>query len=328
MLCYRLVHYRDILPQITTNLKNRDNELCKPLLQLFYGTDAFDEIKRALEYFVSQRRERRSNSIEAALYPILKQFIYPNKCSTLFDSIDNVSVLSKFVAVQYSKIWQHITQGAIAGKFNDNKPSQYETHDYGILFQNTLSRLIADKFGADLDRKPNGSILIFNTEKFDYFEEVYSVKVQSDKNEDDVNDSLKIKVKLEVSDDEGNVGNEGSTGCVATNSNFDSNSIDYTDYQEGAGIDYNNLKDKQSKDMKNQNTGVKTHTLEPTQPTQPTPLTSNEYCENADNFKHFSKTVSRTGTTFYHCPECKFENIYPEEVLHHMKYTHNNQERN
>ncbi|HET7642234.1 MAG TPA: hypothetical protein VFK40_01895 [Nitrososphaeraceae archaeon] len=40
MLCYRLVHYKDLLPNMQTGLKNRDEELCKPLLQLFYGTES------------------------------------------------------------------------------------------------------------------------------------------------------------------------------------------------------------------------------------------------------------------------------------------------
>ncbi len=72
MLCYRLIHYTDELPQITVNLTNRNEELSYPLLQLFYGTDAFEEIKTALEFFITQRREKRSRSIQAAIYPILK----------------------------------------------------------------------------------------------------------------------------------------------------------------------------------------------------------------------------------------------------------------
>ena len=40
MLCYSLIHYKDLLPEIETGLKNRDKELCKPLLQLFYSTKA------------------------------------------------------------------------------------------------------------------------------------------------------------------------------------------------------------------------------------------------------------------------------------------------
>ena len=37
MLCYRLIHYRDELPDIETNLINRNLELTGPILQLFYG---------------------------------------------------------------------------------------------------------------------------------------------------------------------------------------------------------------------------------------------------------------------------------------------------
>ena len=75
MFCYRLVHYKDLLPEIETGLKNRDNELCKPLLQLFYGTEALPEIIKTLKVFLKQRRERKSNSLEAALFPIIKENI-------------------------------------------------------------------------------------------------------------------------------------------------------------------------------------------------------------------------------------------------------------
>ena len=44
MLCYRLIHYKDLLPEIETGLKNRDNELYHPLIQLFYNTNALKEI--------------------------------------------------------------------------------------------------------------------------------------------------------------------------------------------------------------------------------------------------------------------------------------------
>jgi hypothetical protein len=46
MLCYRLVHFKDLLPEVQTGLKNRDNELCNPLLQLFYGTKAYMKLSQ------------------------------------------------------------------------------------------------------------------------------------------------------------------------------------------------------------------------------------------------------------------------------------------
>ena len=66
IFCYRLIHYTDDLPPIKVSLINRDEELTYPLLQLFYGTEAFEEIKTALEFFIKQRRERRSRSTQAA----------------------------------------------------------------------------------------------------------------------------------------------------------------------------------------------------------------------------------------------------------------------
>jgi hypothetical protein len=159
MLCYRLVHYKDSLVEIDTGLKNRDNELCKPLFQLFYGTNALKEIIKTLEVFVNQRKERKSNSIEAVLYPILKSILYQDQ--------NNQKL------VYFSDIWKTIIQGAIDGNYDEKKPNQYETVDYGTLYKNTLSKLIADKFGAKLNRKANGSILIFDLEKFRRFDELY-----------------------------------------------------------------------------------------------------------------------------------------------------------
>ena len=187
MLCYRLVHYNELLPEIDTGLKNRDNELCNPILQLFYGTQAINEIIPTLEIFVKQRRERRSNSLEAALYPIIKNII--NLIQK--DSLNNNE---KILEVYYSEIWNAITEGEwIEG--NQVKLNQYETLDYGILYQNSLSKFISDKFGAKIDRKPRGSILIFDQDKFDKFEEIYG----NDKNN---SNEVDINVKLVAEEDE------------------------------------------------------------------------------------------------------------------------------
>ena len=67
MLCYRLIHYTDQMQRIEVNLENRDKELAFPLLQLFFGTSCFEDVKEALEFFIKQRRERKSNSLEADL---------------------------------------------------------------------------------------------------------------------------------------------------------------------------------------------------------------------------------------------------------------------
>ena len=144
MLCYRLIHYTDDLPQIKISVINRDEELSYPLLQLFYGTVAFEEIKTAVEFFLNQRRQRRSTSIEAALYPILK------------DLIINSGSSSKLVDIPYSSIWNKITtENSIKGNLVSN--TQYDTLEYESLHQNKLSKFIADKFTANLRHGEGGA---------------------------------------------------------------------------------------------------------------------------------------------------------------------------
>jgi hypothetical protein len=217
LLCYRLIHYKDQLVEIETGLKNRDNELCKPLLQLFYGTKALQEIINSLEVFVNQRRERKSNTIEAVLYPILKEIIKEQErennqeqedSEELFNNNNNNNTISsdsnKFIKITFSKIWRQIvqggiynTKGGIDGNYDEKKPNQYETVDYGILYKNTISKLIADKFGAKLHRKADGSTLIFYLDKFRRFNELYG-QVSSNNISQSTN-TVKIKVKpLEI----------------------------------------------------------------------------------------------------------------------------------
>jgi hypothetical protein len=194
MLCYRLIRYKNLLPEIVTGLKNRENELCNPTLQLFYGTQAIKEIIPTLEIFVKQRRDRRSNSLEAALYPIIKKIINSIK-------EDPLNKNKKNIEVYYSEIWNEIILGGIEG--NQVKLNQYETSDYGMLYQNSLSTFIENKFGAKIDRKPRGSILIFDLDEFDKFEEIYG----NDDNSSEVNINVKLVEKEETVDELSDIDN-------------------------------------------------------------------------------------------------------------------------
>lgn len=195
MLCYRLIHYEDELPQIKIDVINRDEELSYPLLQLFYGTEAFEEIKTALEFFLKQRRERRQRSLEAALYPIIKDLV-----------IINTDLTSDLVNIPYSKIWEKITTGEII-KGNKNSDIQYETHEYGPLYHNTLSKLTGDKFSANLRHKEEGSILTFDRPKFESYDEVYNHQADGSENE--------VKIKVELANP------EGTEGMTAISDGFD-----------------------------------------------------------------------------------------------------------
>ena len=226
MLCYRIVHYRDPLPEITTGLTNRENELIKPLLQLFYGSEVLTEIIDASEIFVKQRRERKANSVEAVIYPIIKEII------------DDLATMHNLISIPFSTIWSKITDGSIIdGNYNFDKPNEYETQDY-IIYKNTLSKLIRDKFGAKLERKPYGSSLIFNKAEFAKFGKVYDnsdptlikLEVKSEIICDDLGGEEnynEIDRMLNSVDSVSSEGNEGKSKCVGSDtiSKEDENNI-------------------------------------------------------------------------------------------------------
>jgi hypothetical protein len=194
IICYRLIHYTDDLPQIKVSLINRDEELTYPLLQLFYGTEAFEELKTALEFFIKQRKERRQRSLEAALYPIIKDLV------TI-----NTDLTSNIVNIPYSKIWEKITTGGIKGnKYSD---TQYETQEYGPLYHNTLSKLIGDKFSGNLRHKEEGSILTLDRPKFESYDDIYNHQTEGS--------DIVITVTL--------IDPEGTEGMTALPDGFDNN---------------------------------------------------------------------------------------------------------
>ena len=63
MLVYRLIHFRDCIPDINIGLDGRNKELCKPTIQLFYNTSAQNEIEAALQKFLNLKSQRKQNTI-------------------------------------------------------------------------------------------------------------------------------------------------------------------------------------------------------------------------------------------------------------------------
>jgi hypothetical protein len=182
ILCCRLVHYNEPIIDIETGLKNRDDELCRPLLQLFHGTKAISEIVDILGKFVNERKERKSNSVEAALYPIL------------------VGLISEYgYELSVGLIWSSIML-KLEGTFREDKPNQYETHDYGMMYKNTITKMMVDKFGSGRKKRKDGNVIIFNKEKLSRFVNAYDT-------------SVNIQVNLLKDDDGCNGSNGGIAGC-------------------------------------------------------------------------------------------------------------------
>jgi hypothetical protein len=86
----------------------------------------------------------------------------------------------------------------LEGTFREDKPNQYETHDLGMMYKNTITKMIVDKFGSGRKKRKDGNVIIFNKEKLSRFVNAYDT-------------SVNIQVNLIDNED----GGSGSNGVIA-----------------------------------------------------------------------------------------------------------------
>jgi hypothetical protein len=159
LFMYRLIHIRDPYKEIDIGLDGRDEELCKPILQLFYTLGASEVTQRGIEetfeYFLSKKNERKDASLEASIYSILKRIV----------SVENASISA-------TEIWNKIT-GTLEGKIDDKNSNLWYSADFGKKYRNRITTLICDKFGAENDHKEGGNNLLFDFDKFKKIGRIY-----------------------------------------------------------------------------------------------------------------------------------------------------------
>jgi len=155
LLIFRLVNFKEPLPEIDIGIDGRDKELCKPLLQLFYNTEVQNEIEETLQFFVNIKNKRKENTIEALIYPVI------------------INAISQYGSeISSTKIWNLITY-SIEGTIDEKNPNIFHSSDYGSLYRNIIIKMISDKFGVEIKHKENGNILIFNLENVKRIGRIY-----------------------------------------------------------------------------------------------------------------------------------------------------------
>ena len=123
---------------IETCLIGRDKELCKPLLQLFYGHKSQKRIERALEILLDDKNDRKANSLERDMLEVVTDLFedYP----------DGV--------IPISSIWKKLEEKT-NGHINQLKEHQMETETYGTISKTSVNRTLRDRFGAKNPLKRN-----------------------------------------------------------------------------------------------------------------------------------------------------------------------------
>jgi len=147
--------------EVDVGIDGRDEELCKPLLQLFHSLGASNELQKELEHtlqhFLSIKNKRKQNSKEALIYPIV------------------ANTISKYgLKINAGSIWQEITD-SIEGQIDEKNPNIFHPADYPDFYRSSVIGMIVDKFGGELDHKEKGNLIIFNQDIFTRMGKQYDI---------------------------------------------------------------------------------------------------------------------------------------------------------
>ena len=150
LLIYRLLHHHDSVPNYDINLYNREKQLFKPFIRLFYRSqNIWQDIEPAIVEFVRQRRDDNSNSLNHKLYMIVSELIRQEGLIVLPSSL----------------IWNRLKE-TLPGENIPYRSMSYNSTEYGLLSQKRITEILVQVFGA---RKNPGhdsaNKLIFDEEK-------------------------------------------------------------------------------------------------------------------------------------------------------------------
>jgi hypothetical protein len=158
MLIYRLLHSKDPLPDIEVGFGGREKELVKPYIQVFYGSQAQKDVESTLEHLLKQRNDRKDTGLEAALYPIVLDLAKDGN------------------EIYHKDIWNKIVNGSLAGKYDDRKPDEYKTEDYGTIYRNQLGGILEHTFGGKRQHHRDGNTFTFVLAKLERVGESFNLK--------------------------------------------------------------------------------------------------------------------------------------------------------
>jgi len=209
LFMYRLIHIKDPYKEIEIGLDGRDEELCKPLLQLFFTLGASEETLRELEetlqYFLDIKNKRKGQTLEAIIYPII------------------VNIVSQYgERISSSELWRLIID-SLEGQSDEKNSNLFYSSDYGKLYRNTVTGMICDKFGAEIDHRRDGNTILFNSKNLNKVGKIYQTNHISTKPCDSVTHR----------DDREGLGTFSNGGEGLRNSNLLTNDpVDHSDHDE------------------------------------------------------------------------------------------------
>ena len=195
MLIYRLLHFKDPLSDVNVGMEGREKELSKPIIQLFYGSKVQKEVETTLQTFLNLRAEKKEITLEPILHPIVTRLVS--------EEGSEISV---------KRIWEKIKETITEGYFDEKRPNEYQTLEYGTIYNNSISNILEHTFGGRPKHREHGNTFIFDIEELSRVGKAYHLPT-------------KIQTRIVVKEEEGCYHGdspedpEGSEGSTAEDSN-------------------------------------------------------------------------------------------------------------
>jgi hypothetical protein len=157
LFCHRLIHFKDKIPNIRLNIRNREKQLFKPLLRMFQGTRTFDTLRPVISKYINDRRESKANSLHAFLYRVIR----------------DLTASKGTLELDFTTVWNFIKSN-VEWKDIQYKAQSIETVEFGVISQKEVGSLLRNVFGGEPPKHTGSSRkLIFSQQTLDRMKDIY-----------------------------------------------------------------------------------------------------------------------------------------------------------
>jgi hypothetical protein len=185
LFAFRMLRYKDTIPEIKLNVIHRNAELTKPLLRLFsYRNDspiALEKIRLALSKFILGKNESKKNSIESKLLEAINNLSKRREAykdehdGQEYETFEGLK--SNPYAFYNEIIWPEL-KDLMDGKEIPGKSESFYSVEYGVITHKRIIMLYKSKLKAQPFRNSNGRYLEFSKHVLERLALYYDVPVE------------------------------------------------------------------------------------------------------------------------------------------------------
>jgi hypothetical protein len=184
LFAFRLLHYQDPLPNIELSIKNREKQLCKPVLRLFQDSKCQEQIGEALADLIRQKRGLKRDTLEAKILEVIKELMEENKQRNI-DQKQEEEIMNKddggeqwtFKPWQPNQIPTYTLFERVCthldGTYRHPNDKSFNTDQYGYVSHDKIRRICVDKFSAESRRRNSIRYLEFDLNKLEKAKAAY-----------------------------------------------------------------------------------------------------------------------------------------------------------